>query len=710
MKNKFLETAISIVVLMTAVLTAAPTQVLANYPNLNFSSLVFLPEADLVSATSNLAPGFSRRYENVATVGGQVIDAIVSIVSQSGNVGNELDSFDEYDNSQHLSAHTKPSGTAESSGKLKVEFVADSTNTPVIIANVRASIADIDIPEFGAFYGISRYRLSSDTQLSRSGTSPTEYRFHSSTTGSSNTDEKRLLEVDYDQTSSVTSAFGCRANATTSGTPTGIGAGGRCGFTVVIGTFVRTTAAIEAVAPRPTYTITYSGNSNTAGTPPGPTSGTDTLVVADNTGSLAKGQTGFIGWNTSPNGTGVFFPPNTSFVPTENVTLYAQYAAPPVAVDDVSSGAYDTNQTIALLTNDSAGNGSPLVASSLKLCATTSTVNGNCTLTSLTVANEGTYTVNADGTVTFDPLPTFTGTASPVKYVVADSTGQLASATITPTVSMPTAPVATPESKAVIPGGTATFTTISGNAALATSAAGLNTPLTCLYVPGTQTCDLDGVVEIAGEGTYTLNNSTGVVTYVASANATQGSKTPISYQVTDNFGQTATSTLTPVIPAPPVAVNDNSMGAYDTNQIISPLKNDSATSPATLVPSSVRLCATTSTANASCSLKSLTAANEGTYTVNADGTVTFDPLPTFTGTASPVKYVVADSSGQVANATITPTVEAPVESVGKSESKSKDKTSLPHTGSSRIWLILFLAYVFILTGSLFYMVKRPLGS
>jgi len=69
------------------------------------------------------------------------------------------------------------------------------------------------------------------------------------------------------------------------------------------------------------------------------------------------------------------------------------------------------------------------------LCATTSTPNAVCRLTSLTVRGEGTYTVNTTtGVVTFDPLPTFTGTASPVKYVVADVVGQIVHATITPTV------------------------------------------------------------------------------------------------------------------------------------------------------------------------------------------------------------------------------------------------------------------------------------
>jgi hypothetical protein len=347
------------------------------------------------------------------------------------------------------------------------------------------------------------------------------------------------------------------------------------------------------------------------------------------------------------------------FGQTSTSTLTPIIPAAPIAANDTSTGPFDTNQIIPILTNDSATSPATLVPSTVKLCATTGTANASCNLTTLTVANQGTYTVNANGTVTFDPLPTFVGTASPVKYVVADTTGQLANATITPTVSMPAAPVATPQTKTVIPGATATFTTLTGASGLATTPAAFNTSVTCLLTPGTTTCDADGVVTIAGEGTYTLNTATGVVTFVADINATVGTKTSLTYKVTDIFGQTATSTLTPVIPAPPAAVNDTSTDAYDTNQTISPLTNDSAVAPATLVPSSVRLCANISTAIASCTLTTLTVGGEGTYTVNANGTVTFDPLPTFVGTASPVKYVVADVNGRVASATITPTVLMP---------------------------------------------------
>jgi CshA-type fibril repeat protein len=351
-------------------------------------------------------------------------------------------------------------------------------------------------------------------------------------------------------------------------------------------------------------------------------------------------------------------------------TLTPVIPAPPVANNDTSSGAYDTNQVISPFSNDTATTPATIVASSVKLCATTATANSSCDLTTLTVANQGTYTVNANGTVTFDPLPTFNGVATAIKYVIADTNGRIDDATITPTVALPPVPTATPQSKAVIPGGTVAFTTLTGSGGLASSPAGLNATVTCLFTPSTTTCDADGVVVVAGVGTYTLDKTTGVVTLVADPAATQGTKAALTYQVTDTFGQKATSTLTPTIPAAPVAVNDASSGAFDTNQVISPLVNDNVTSPAILEPTTLRLCITTSTANASCNLTTLTIADQGTYTVNANGTVTFDPLPTFTGPGSPVKYVVTDSSGQVTNATITPTVALPNPPVATPESKA----------------------------------------
>ena len=63
--------------------------------------------------------------------------------------------------------------------------------------------------------------------------------------------------------------------------------------------------------------------------------------------------------------------------------------------------------------------------------------------TTKTVDGVGTYTVAADGTVTFVPEKSFTGKAPAVTVVREDKNGTKASATYTPTVT-PVTPTATP--------------------------------------------------------------------------------------------------------------------------------------------------------------------------------------------------------------------------------------------------------------------------
>jgi CshA-type fibril repeat protein len=368
---------------------------------------------------------------------------------------------------------------------------------------------------------------------------------------------------------------------------------------------------------------------------------------------------------------------------TATSTLTPIIPPPPVAVDDTRpTGAYDTNQTISPLGNDSPGAPSaPLVLSSLKFCPTSATApftSTNCSLVpsqgSPLITADGKYWVDpATGVVTFDPDPDFSGTVTqPVQYVVADSLGQQATAKITLSVSNPPAPVATPQTKSVLPGGTISYTTITGTSGLATGT-GLQTSgagATCLYTPNTTTCDADNVVTINGQGTYTLDPATGVVTYDADPAVTPGTKTSITYRVTDIVGQTATSTLTPFVPPPPVAVNDTNIDDYDTNQLITPMANDSAgDQTAPLVVSSLKFCPTSATApftSTNCSLVpsqgSPLVTADGKYWVNpATGVVTFDPDAGFIGVVTvPIHYVVADALARVVSAKITPEVRPPL--------------------------------------------------
>jgi CshA-type fibril repeat protein len=269
----------------------------------------------------------------------------------------------------------------------------------------------------------------------------------------------------------------------------------------------------------------------------------------------------------------------------------------------------------------------------------------------LTIPGEGTYTLNSDGTVTFDPDPTFTGTATPIKYQIADTQGRTSSSTINPVV-IP-APTGVPDTSSGDYDKDQIINPISNDIRGSSSYPLVANSIKLCQVDDPTTTEVNEAqspnncsatsVTIPGEGTYTLN-SDGTVTFNPLPTFSGTVATPVKYQVQDTLGQFANSTITPTVGEPPTAdaTNDVSTGAYDTNQLIKPLDNDSfGEDEQTLLPETLVLCDPTTTppqTSPNCTLKVLNTA-DGTYTVNSDGTVTFDPLPTFTGTvATPVVY------------------------------------------------------------------------
>jgi len=387
------------------------------------------------------------------------------------------------------------------------------------------------------------------------------------------------------------------------------------------------------------------------------------LTTADGTYSV----------NTS-NGV-VTFTPTSSFTGTATVipsyqvsdsasnvvssTINTTVIARPILSPDTSSGAWDTNQTLSPLANDSAGSGATLVASSVKLCSPSDT-SPNCTATSLT-NSDGTYTVNSDGTVTFDPVASFTGTSTnPVTYSVTDSLNQKSASTITPAVSPPGAPTASPKTKIVSPNQTANFATITGQSGIATGTQ-LSPARTylCSLSPAQSPPNCNATSVATTDGTWVLNQITGVVTYEPAAGVSAGTKVAITYQVTDPAGQSASALLTPVIPPAPIAKPDTSSGQQGIVQIISLTGNDqtgSTSSP--LDVSTVKFCTGNQVAP-NCAATSLTITGQGTYTIDSFGIVAFTPVPGFTGTATPINYQVSDSVGQTTSSTLSVNVIPP---------------------------------------------------
>jgi CshA-type fibril repeat protein len=238
---------------------------------------------------------------------------------------------------------------------------------------------------------------------------------------------------------------------------------------------------------------------------------------------------------------------------TVTSTLTPVIPPAPTIVDDTSSGPWNKAQKLTPVSNDAAGTGTTLVATSVKICAASSlgaSAVAVCSGTTLTIAGEGTYTVNSDGTVSFVPLPTFFGKATTIKYSVSDAVGQVATANISVTVTPPPAPTAKSQTIRLKPGESMPFTSLTAKKGLGSSTIGWTSASTCLIVPKSDpaTCDEDGIVKFGKEGTFKLNKKTGIVTFTAGENAQGRPKTRVVYQLSDAAGQKVQSTLTPIIP------------------------------------------------------------------------------------------------------------------------------------------------------------------
>ena len=266
--------------------------------------------------------------------------------------------------------------------------------------------------------------------------------------------------------------------------------------------------------------------------------------------------------------------------------------------------------------------------------------------TTKTVEGVGTYTVAADGTVTFVPEKSFVGTAPAVTVVREDMNGTKASATYTPTVT-PVTPTATPAEstgpQGLVQTGTVTFT--EGD-----PVAPINKDSITLLDENGQPAASVEAKSPAGDviGTFTVDKDTGVVTFTPTDKSYSGDVVPVKVQAADANGTTVETTytpkITPVVPTSEDATSTDIQGATQTGKPTFtegdpnvPIDEDT---PATFEDGS-----TTKTVD-----------GEGTYTVSPDGTVTFVPEKSFTGTASGVTVKRVDKNGTEITAKYTPTV------------------------------------------------------
>ena len=258
----------------------------------------------------------------------------------------------------------------------------------------------------------------------------------------------------------------------------------------------------------------------------------------------------------------------------------------------------------------------------------------------VTVERVGTYSIDSTGVVTFNPLPSFTGTPEgvTVRAVVTepDIEGNLTQSayeahyrpTVTPVVPEGTS-VTSKGLQGVVQEGTPVFT------------AGDDTvPITITQEQPAQFV-VDGVAISAKEipatqsgkeiGTYQIDPSTGRVTFQPH-HEFLGTPDPARVQVKDQNGTPATATYTPSVYGLD-AKDDTSTGKQGQAQTsISGIERFSR-----LHDPDVRL--SYYSLNGSSDDK-VTVERVGTYSIDSTGVVTFNPLPSFTGTPEGVTVQV----------------------------------------------------------------------
>ena len=304
-------------------------------------------------------------------------------------------------------------------------------------------------------------------------------------------------------------------------------------------------------------------------------------------------------------------------------------------------------------------------------------------VTSLEVPNQGTYTIDDNGVVTFTPLPTFTGEATPVSIVRKDKNGTPATATYTPKVVGVTPKgenVNTEGIQGATQEGTPTFTAGKANVGTEENPVEKTVPITisatnpAKFVVNGNPVEETTIPAKEGDkevGTYTIEPATGKVTFTPNKDY-HGTPTPVTVQAKDDNGTPATAMYTPTVtPVTPEGTPAETTGNQGATQEGTPTFKPGNPN----VPIDEEVAPTLEGANPE---GKVVVPGEGTYTVDKDGKVTFTPEPQFTGVAKGVTVKRVDKNGTPVTAKYTPTV-TPVTPTGENSEtegpKAKPQTS-----------------------------------
>ena len=276
---------------------------------------------------------------------------------------------------------------------------------------------------------------------------------------------------------------------------------------------------------------------------------------------------------------------------------------------------------------------------------------------SVTVSNEGTYTIDETGKVTFTPEKTFTGTAKGIEVRRVDTNGTPATAKYTPTVK-PATPTGTDAVTEDVQGATQEGTPVFTTGKATVNGTEVEVPLdnkvpAKLVDPATKQPTDEKSVTVPNEGTYTIDEN-GKVTFTPEKTFT-GKTAGIDVRRVDTNGTPVTAKYTPVVkPATPTSSDVVTTNVQGVTQEGTP----------TFTGGKVTINGQEKTVKIDEAVKpkfddettTKTVSGEGTYTIDETGKVTFKPEPKFTGQATGVTVKRVDTNGTPVTAKYTPVV------------------------------------------------------
>ncbi len=329
---------------------------------------------------------------------------------------------------------------------------------------------------------------------------------------------------------------------------------------------------------------------------------------------------------------------------------------PPVAQDD----ALTTPENAPLATSIFADNGSGVDSDLDGDTITVSQVNGVAGDVGQLVAGSdgGDFTINPDGTLTFDPGTDFDELAvgenrtTTVTYTITDGNGGTDTATVTVTVTGTNdAPVSTPIAAQSNDDADPVTLDVSGN---------FSDP------------DASDILEFSATGLpagLTIDPVTGIISGTIDNSASVTGPYSVTITATDPSGATTSQTFNWIIDNPPPVAQDDAIAADEDSPVSGDLFADNGSgtdsdpdgdtitvSQVNGVPANVG--------------QPVAGSTGGTFTVNPNGTFTFDPdadfnnLPVGATATTTITYQISDGEGGTDTATVTVTVtginDAPV--------------------------------------------------